>query len=123
MRREYANGRELIRPTITRFATNFISLQCLFKYRKELRQMFTSIAWVESNASSTPIGIEITEIILNNNFWKDVQHLLKVSEALVVVLRLADSEENPTMGYVYEAMDRAKEVIQKRLKNKDYQLY
>ncbi|XXG77329.1 hypothetical protein AAC387_Pa08g1502 [Persea americana] len=124
MRREYTNGRELIRPAITRFATNFISLQCLFKYRKELRQMFTSTAWVESNASSTPIGIEITEIILNNNFWKDVEHILKVSEALVVVLRLADSEEKPAMGYVYEAMDRAKEVIQKRLKNKkDYQLY
>ena len=86
--------------------------------------MFTSTAWVESNASSTPIGIEITEIILNNNFWKDVEHILKVSEALVVVLRLADSEEKPAMGYVYEAMDRAKEVIQKRLKNKkDYQLY
>ncbi|RWR90993.1 hypothetical protein CKAN_02012700 [Cinnamomum micranthum f. kanehirae] len=123
MRREYTNGRELIQPAITRFATNFISLQCLFKYRKELRQMFTSTAWVESNASSTPAGIEITEIILNNTFWKDVEHILKVSEALVVVLRLADSEEKPAMGYVYEAMDRANEVIQKRFKNKDYELY
>ncbi|RWR88570.1 hypothetical protein CKAN_01759400 [Cinnamomum micranthum f. kanehirae] len=71
-----------------------------FLYRKELRQMFTSSAWVESNASSTPVGIEITEIILNNTFWKDVEHILKVSEALVVVLRLAESEEKPAMGYV-----------------------
>ncbi|RWR82991.1 zinc finger protein [Cinnamomum micranthum f. kanehirae] len=100
MRREYTNRRELIRPAITRFATNFISLQCLVKCRKELRQMYPSTAWVESNASSTPLGIEIIEIILNNTFWMDVEQILKVSEALVVVLRLADSEEKPAMGYV-----------------------
>ncbi|RWR73155.1 hypothetical protein CKAN_00141100 [Cinnamomum micranthum f. kanehirae] len=79
--------------------------KCLFKYRKELSQMFTSTAWVESNALRTHVGMEITEIILNNTFWKDVEHILKVSEALVVVLRLADSEDKPAMGYVYEAMD------------------
>ncbi|RWR86265.1 LOW QUALITY PROTEIN: hypothetical protein CKAN_01515500 [Cinnamomum micranthum f. kanehirae] len=82
---------------------------------KELRQMFTSTALVESNTSSTPVGIEFTEIILNSTFWKDVEHILKVSEAFVFYL--ADSEGKPAMGYVYEAMDRAKEVIQKRLEN------
>jgi hypothetical protein len=34
-----------------------------------------------------------------------------VSEPLIKVLRLVDSDK-PTMGYLYEAMDRAKEVIQ-----------
>jgi hypothetical protein len=34
-----------------------------------------------------------------------------VSESLVKVLRLVDSDK-PTKGYLYEAMDRAKEVIQ-----------
>ncbi|KAH9292585.1 hypothetical protein KI387_042230, partial [Taxus chinensis] len=34
-----------------------------------------------------------------------------VSEPLVRVLRLVDGEQNP-MGFVYEAMDRAKESIQ-----------
>jgi hypothetical protein len=33
-----------------------------------------------------------------------------VSEPLVKVLRLVDSDK-PTMGYLYEAMDRAKEAI------------
>jgi hypothetical protein len=35
----------------------------------------------------------------------------------VRVLQLADSEEKPSMGYLYEAMDKAKEVIKTRLKN------
>ncbi|RWR79866.1 hypothetical protein CKAN_00846700 [Cinnamomum micranthum f. kanehirae] len=109
MRREYTHGRDLTRTTITRFATNFISLQSLFKFRKELRQMFTSTTWVESNLSSTLVGMEIIDIILNNTFWRNVEHILKVNESLVVVLCLADSEDKPTMGYVYEAMDRAKE--------------
>ncbi|RWR73377.1 zinc finger protein [Cinnamomum micranthum f. kanehirae] len=91
--------------------------------RKELRQMFTSTAWEQCNVSSTPVGMEITDIILNKTFLKNVEHILKVSDALVVVLRLEDSEDKPAMGYVYEAMDRAKEVNQKRLKNKDYMPY
>ena len=41
MRREYTNGKELCRSAITRFATNFLSLQCFIKFKKELRQMFT----------------------------------------------------------------------------------
>ena len=41
MRSDFTNGRDLIRPAITRFATEFLSLQCLTKFKKELRQMFT----------------------------------------------------------------------------------
>ncbi|KAK3041211.1 hypothetical protein RJ639_028471 [Escallonia herrerae] len=37
MRKEFTNGRELCRPGITRFATNILSLQCLLKFKKELR--------------------------------------------------------------------------------------
>ena len=35
MRKEYTNGRELCRPAITRFATNFLSLQCFIKLKKK----------------------------------------------------------------------------------------
>ena len=43
---------------------------------------------------------------------------MKVSEPLVRVLRLVDGDEKPAMGYLYEAMDKAKEEIKRRLKNK-----
>jgi len=43
---------------------------------------------------------------------------VKVSEPLVRVLRLVDGDEKPAMGYLYEAMDKAKEEIKRRLKNK-----
>ena len=43
---------------------------------------------------------------------------MKVSEPLVRVLCLVDGDEKPAMGYLYEAMDKAKEEIKRRLKNK-----
>uniref|UniRef100_A0A6N2MN08 DUF659 domain-containing protein n=1 Tax=Salix viminalis TaxID=40686 RepID=A0A6N2MN08_SALVM len=84
-RKEFTNGHDLCRPGITRFATHFLSLH-VTEFKKELRQMFTCTKWVESSHG-------------------------KVGEPLVRVLRLADSEEKPSMGYLYEAMDKAKEAI------------
>ena len=43
-------------------------------------------------------------------FWEGVEEVCAISEPLVKVLHLVDGE-NPEMGYLYEAMDRAKEVI------------
>ena len=43
---------------------------------------------------------------------------MKVSEPLVRVLCHVDGDEKPTMGYLYEAMERARENIKARLKNK-----
>ncbi|KAK6142016.1 hypothetical protein DH2020_016197 [Rehmannia glutinosa] len=39
--------------------------------------------------------------------------MLKVFGPLVRVLRMVDGERKPAMGYIYEAMDRAKETIMK----------
>ena len=36
---------------------------------------------------------------------------MKISEPLVRVPRLVDGDEKPSMGYLYEAMDKAKENI------------
>ena len=35
----------------------------------------------------------------------------------MLVLRMVDAEQYPPMGFIYEAMDRAKEVIAKNLGN------
>ncbi|XP_058220088.1 uncharacterized protein LOC131330497 [Rhododendron vialii] len=118
MRKDFTNGRDLCRPGITRFATNFLSLQCLLKFKKELHQMFTSDKWVGSRYAKSIAGKEIGMIILEDReFWSECQTVVKVSDPLVRVLRLADSEEKPSMGYLYEAMDKAKEAIKTRLQN------
>ncbi|RWR76690.1 hypothetical protein CKAN_00514500 [Cinnamomum micranthum f. kanehirae] len=72
--------------------------------------MWTSTAWVESSYSSTTTAMEIV--------LEECIHILKVSETLVTVLRLVDSEDKPAIGNTYETMDKAKEVIQRRSKKK-----
>ena len=38
---------------------------------------------------------------------------------LVKVLRLVDGERKPAMGYIYEAMDKVKEIIIKSFNNNE----
>ena len=119
MRQDFTNGRELCRPAITRFATNFLSLQSMLRFKKELRQMFTCDKWLSCPHAKTAVGKEISKIVLEDyTFWSQCKHIVKVSEPLVRVLRLVDGDEKPAMGYLYEAMDKAKEEIKRRLKNK-----
>ena len=55
---------------ITRFATNFLSLQCFVKFKKELRQMFTSDQWVESAHAKSAVEKEVSKIVLEDQeFW------------------------------------------------------
>ncbi|RVW50045.1 hypothetical protein CK203_082311 [Vitis vinifera] len=81
MMRRFTGQRELLRPAKTRFATAFITLSRLHEQKNNLRKMFTA---------------QIGQI---------------VSGPLVRVLRLVDGEKKAPMGYIYEAMNRAKDAI------------
>ena len=65
------------------------------------------------------MGKEVAAIVLDDKkFWLQCQQIVKISEPLVRVLRLVRGDEKPSMGYLYEAMDKAKENIKERLKSK-----
>ncbi|KAL6655298.1 hypothetical protein ACP70R_006124 [Stipagrostis hirtigluma subsp. patula] len=119
MRKEFTNGRDLCRPAISRFATHFLTLQCIVKFETELRQMVTSNKWVKSTYAKGGIGKDVAAIILKDaDFWAQCKHVVKVTEPLLRVLRLVDSNDKPSMGYLYEAMEKAKESIRKRMMHK-----
>ncbi|KAL6535714.1 hypothetical protein OROHE_012558 [Orobanche hederae] len=111
MLREFTGERELLRPAKTRFATAFLTLSRINNQKANLRKMFQSERWQKSNYSKDPIGRNIAGFIATANFWNNVVCSLKVAGPLVKVLRLVDGEKKPPMGYIYEAMDRAKETI------------
>nr|XP_023915151.1 uncharacterized protein LOC112026694 [Quercus suber] len=103
MRQDFTNGRELCRPAITRFATNFVSLQSMLRFRKELRQMFTCDKWLSCPHAKTAVGKEISKIVLEDYlFWSQCKNIVKISELLVRVLRLVDGDEKPTMRYLWD---------------------
>ncbi|KAK5845860.1 hypothetical protein PVK06_002097 [Gossypium arboreum] len=106
--KKYTQGKQILRPALTRFATHFIQLEEITRQKQGLREMFNSKEFKESKwgqQKSRP-AYEAKKI------WKKTNDLIKVYEPLVKVLRLVDSDEKPTMGFIYEAVDRAKRAIQ-----------
>ncbi|KAL7175765.1 hypothetical protein ACSBR2_029371 [Camellia fascicularis] len=109
--KRFTGDRELLRPVITRFATNFITLESIVKHKTALQDMFHSQEWKHSKWSKKDDAKEVKKIIQSKDFWTKAADVLKVQEPLLKVLRLVDGDEKPTMGFIYEAMDRAKLAI------------
>ncbi|XP_073131118.1 uncharacterized protein [Henckelia pumila] len=111
MMREFTCQREMVRAGKTRFATAFLTLKRFQKQKVNLRKMFTSEKWNTSRFAKEAEGKRASEVILMPSFWNHVVFAVKVGGPIVKVLRLVDGEKKPPMGYIYEAMDRAKEAI------------
>ena len=73
--------------------------------------MFTSNEWIHSKWAKEANVKRVVETILMPSFWNTIVYILKVIGPLVQVLRHVDNERKPARGYIYEAMDRAKEAI------------
>ncbi|XP_020963400.1 uncharacterized protein LOC107645034 [Arachis ipaensis] len=108
---------ELVRHAVTRFATSFFSLERLYEEKGNLRRIFTSDEWVRNKLSREAKGREATKIVIRPSFWNHVKYTLKIMGPLVRVLRLVDGEKKPPIGYIYEAMEKAKECIMKTFSN------
>eukprot|EP00253_Pinus_taeda_P030358 PITA_30358 len=72
--------------------------------------MFFSDEWNQSNWSNKPEGKELKSKVYEETFWRKAAEIVKLAEPLVKVLRLVDGERL-AMGFIYEAMDQAKEQI------------
>ncbi|CAI9303558.1 unnamed protein product [Lactuca saligna] len=120
MMREFTGQKDMVRLVKTRFATTFITLNC-FKANKRnfKKKMFTSEQWNRSKFSKLDGGTHTANTILTPNFWNNIDIAVKIGCLLLSVLRLVDGERKPPMGYIYEAMDRAKEAIADAFKNKE----
>ncbi|KAI0488470.1 hypothetical protein KFK09_028303 [Dendrobium nobile] len=103
--------KEIICSATTRFATSYLTLQSLMEVRQPLELMFTSTKWLNSAWGKKSEGKEIRKIILNDKFWATVTYAILSTRPLVQVLRLVDAEKKPAMGFIYNAMDEAKELI------------
>ncbi|KAL7167883.1 hypothetical protein ACSBR2_038340 [Camellia fascicularis] len=77
--------------------------------------MFNSDEWKNSRWGKAKTGqpYKVKKIILEKEFWQKATKLCKVYEPLVRVLRLVDGDEKPTMGFIYQAIDRAKLAIKR----------
>ncbi|XP_025651956.1 uncharacterized protein [Arachis hypogaea] len=112
--RQFTGGREILRPAPTRFATNFIALQSILAQKDALRAMVTSREWTSSAYSKEAKAKKFVDQVLDSKFWNQCTDIVKLTESLVHVLRIVDSEDRAAMGFLYQAMYKAREDMVKR---------
>uniref|UniRef100_A0A1J3FQ98 DUF659 domain-containing protein n=1 Tax=Noccaea caerulescens TaxID=107243 RepID=A0A1J3FQ98_NOCCA len=109
--RTYTDKRDIVRPGATRFATCFLTLHSLFEKKAQLKKMFGSDEWQLCKHSKCAKGATSYEIVMSIGFWNSMMVILKVFSPLVKVLRLADGENTPSLGFIYGEIIEAKKTI------------
>ncbi|XP_038692977.1 uncharacterized protein LOC119990910 isoform X2 [Tripterygium wilfordii] len=106
MMRKMTKKRDIVRPGVTRFATNYLCLQSLVEKKEQLRHMFTSEEWARNSHSKSAKGKLAYATVVSISFWKSVNSCLLVFHPLVKVLRLVDSDR-PSMPWLYGELQAA----------------
>ncbi|XP_040991643.1 uncharacterized protein LOC121238717 isoform X2 [Juglans microcarpa x Juglans regia] len=117
--RKKTGGRDIIQHATTRFVSIFLTLQSIVSLKGHLHQMFTGTAWMNSNFSKQRVGLEVAEIIVDPLFWSIADQTLKVTKPLLSVLQLVHSGEKPSVGFIYDAMEKTKKTIIVAFENKE----
>ncbi|CAD6265827.1 unnamed protein product [Miscanthus lutarioriparius] len=115
--RYFIEGIEVVRPGVTRFASNFLTLSSMQEKKDQLRKMVVHSRWDSLKDVKSKKGKEATATILSPSFWKDVKLTLTVFEPLVKVLRLVDGDVRPSMGFLYGQLLKAKRQIKEAFGN------
>lgn len=123
--RKIAKGKEVFEPAATEFVAKFSTLQNIFDLKEPFQQVFLNTSWEHLVLSEKKLGSEVMDILLDQQFWSSCSRILKVIRPLVAVLHLVDSEERHSMGYFYDAVEKARKGIILAFDNKgsDYQPY
>jgi len=79
--------------------------------------MFSSEEWNLSQWSHKLEGKELKKKVNEEIFWRKAAKIVKLTEPLVKVLWLVDGERL-AMGFIYEAVNQAKEQIKRAYKDK-----
>ncbi|XP_024641095.1 uncharacterized protein [Medicago truncatula] len=112
---KFTEGTDLVRQGITSCATTYLTLDRLQETKGALRRIFTSKAWKSSPFAKTSGGKFVEDVVLDKEFWKNVMICLKGANPLIDVLCLVNSIDEPATGFIYEAMEKAKDEIRRGL--------
>ena len=81
--RRHTQGRELVRPAVTRFATHFLTLQSLISQAQNLEKMFSSDEWNSSQWPSNKMEKTPRKELKALHFGKEQQRLWQLLSHLL----------------------------------------
>ncbi|XP_057452499.1 uncharacterized protein LOC130744326 [Lotus japonicus] len=110
--------KEIVRPGVTRFATVFLTLKSIHDHKSHLQALVLHSHFTSHRLSKSAAGKAVSAIILDNRFWDQCFLITNLVAPLIRLLRIVDGDEKPSMGYVYEGMQRATNAIKTMLQKK-----
>ncbi|XP_052177543.1 uncharacterized protein LOC127791598 [Diospyros lotus] len=108
--------KEIVCPGATRFATTFIALKSLHDHKDHLQALVVSDGY--KTFLKMPKGREVKQIVLDERFWNNSLIFVRIMTPLIRLLRICDSDEKPSLGYVYDGMYRARKGIKNLFKGR-----
>ncbi|KAF5466243.1 hypothetical protein F2P56_016188 [Juglans regia] len=119
--KKYTLGHDIIKPSKTRPAMPFLTLENIVSEKQHLKDMFASSDWKTSFWASRIEGKRVADLVGDQTFWNGAEIALKATIPLVRVLCLINQADKPQVGYIYETMDQVKEAIKEEFKKKKSQ--
>ncbi|CAI8616012.1 unnamed protein product [Vicia faba] len=81
--------------------------------------MVTSKEWTSSAYAKEAKAKQFVDQVLDSRFWSKCDDVVKITESLVCVLRIVDSEDKPAMGILYKSIVKArKDMVRRFQRNK-----
>ncbi|KAF1858857.1 hypothetical protein Lal_00045168 [Lupinus albus] len=111
---QFTHGKEILRPTPTRFATNFIALQSILAQKDALRALVTYREWINLVYFKDVKAEKCMEQVLDSNIWKQCANIVKIIESLIHVLRIVESDDKLAMDFLYQAFFKARHEMERR---------
>ncbi|XP_047943142.1 uncharacterized protein LOC125189978 [Salvia hispanica] len=108
---------EIIRPGDTRFGTCFIALKSLHDHKEHLQALVTSSDF--KKYLKVAKAKKVKQIVLDEQLWNNCLIISKIMGPIMRLLRICDSDEKPSLGYVYEGMWRVIKGVKELFKNKE----
>ncbi|KAF1898697.1 hypothetical protein Lal_00028203 [Lupinus albus] len=111
---QITHGKEILCPTPTRFATNFIALQSILAQKDALRALVTYREWINLVYFKDVKAEKCMEQVLDSNIWKQYADIVKIIESLIHVLRIVESDDKLAMDFLYQAFFKARHEMERR---------
>ncbi|XP_042485726.1 uncharacterized protein LOC122065966 [Macadamia integrifolia] len=108
--REKCEG-DLVRPGLTRFATNYIALQSFESKKVGLRSMFASKEWFGWREEGSASGREAQATVSSEEFLTQLGKVVKILAPIIGMLKLVDYAFKPTMPSMWAAIVMMKENV------------
>jgi hypothetical protein len=112
---------QLLKIAKTRFASYHLTFRRLLKVRQALGAMVMSDAWDEMSSDREGTNA-IKEIVLDSQFWSQVQYVLQFTKPIYNIIKFADLYQ-PIIVEVYEQIDNMLGQIKDIVEARDVNLY